>query len=170
MWEKTQTSKKRTVLRRIAHAIGFQIVLVMILIPLIAWWMQISLVKAFLLDFSLMVLIPCYTFVYNYFFDHIFGLPSHLLESTELNANASQWLLWSRIEKADPEGSAFWLKLNFYSMRYRRSFGKIAVKVEPSFSFEVISRCAPCCMRTCLTMASPKPVPPVWRLRALSTR
>ncbi|KHF77138.1 hypothetical protein PJ15_3413 [Acinetobacter sp. neg1] len=89
MWEKTQTSKKRTVLRRVAHAIGFQIVLVMILIPLIAWWMQISLVKAFLLDFSLMVLIPCYTFVYNYFFDHIFGLPSHLVESTELNAKAS---------------------------------------------------------------------------------
>lgn len=90
MWEKAQTSKKRTVLRRVAHAIGFQIVLVMILIPLIAWWMQISLVKAFLLDFSLMVLIPCYTFVYNYFFDHIFGLPSHLVESTELNANASR--------------------------------------------------------------------------------
>ncbi|MCH7394697.1 PACE efflux transporter [Acinetobacter dispersus] len=89
MWEKTQTSKKRTVLRRVAHAIGFQIVLVMILIPLIAWWMQISLVKAFLLDFSLMVLIPCYTFVYNYFFDHIFGLPSHLLEPAAMSAKTS---------------------------------------------------------------------------------
>ena len=43
--------------------------------------MQISLIKAFLLDLSLMVLIPCYTFVYNYLFDHIFGLPSHLVES-----------------------------------------------------------------------------------------
>jgi uncharacterized membrane protein len=81
MWEKKQISKKRTVMRRVVHAIGFQIVLVMILIPLIAWWMQISLIKAFLLDFSLMVLIPCYTFVYNYLFDHIFGLPSHLVES-----------------------------------------------------------------------------------------
>ncbi|ENU27828.1 PACE efflux transporter [Acinetobacter modestus] len=81
MWEKKQISKKRTVMRRVVHAIGFQIVLVMILIPLIAWWMQISLIKAFLLDFSLMVLIPCYTFVYNYVFDHIFGLPSHLVES-----------------------------------------------------------------------------------------
>lgn len=89
IWEKTQVSKKRTVLRRVAHAIGFQIVLVTILIPLIAWWMQISLLKAFLLDFSLMVLIPCYTFVYNYFFDHIFGLPSHLLEPTALNAKNS---------------------------------------------------------------------------------
>ncbi|MDR7017954.1 PACE efflux transporter [Acinetobacter sp. 3657] len=89
MWEKTQISKTRTVWRRIAHAIGFQIILVMILIPLIAWWMQISLLKAFLLDFSLMVIIPCYTFVYNYLFDHIFGLPSHLLEATELDAKVS---------------------------------------------------------------------------------
>ncbi|MCH7308555.1 PACE efflux transporter [Acinetobacter sp. NIPH 1852] len=89
MWEKTQISKTRTVKRRVAHAIGFQIILVMILIPLIAWWMQISLLKAFLLDFSLMVIIPCYTFVYNYLFDHIFGLPSHLLEATELDAKVS---------------------------------------------------------------------------------
>lgn len=89
MWEKTQISKTRTMKRRVAHAIGFQIILVMILIPLIAWWMQISLLKAFLLDFSLMVIIPCYTFVYNYLFDHIFGLPSHLLEATELDAKVT---------------------------------------------------------------------------------
>lgn len=83
-WEKRQHSKTRTIFRRIAHAIGFQVVLVTILIPLIAWWMQISLVKAFLLDFSLMIIIPCYTFVYNYVFDRLFGLPSHLLETKPL--------------------------------------------------------------------------------------
>ncbi len=83
-WEKRQHSKTRTIFRRVVHAIGFQVVLVIILIPLIAWWMQISLVKAFLLDFSLMIIIPCYTFVYNYFFDHLFGLPSHLLETKRL--------------------------------------------------------------------------------------
>lgn len=83
-WEKRQHSKTRTIFRRVVHAIGFQVVLVIILIPLIAWWVQISLVKAFLLDFSLMIIIPCYTFVYNYFFDHLFGLPSHLLETKPL--------------------------------------------------------------------------------------
>ena len=61
-----------------------------------------------------------------------------------------------------------WVAL--YIIRYKRSFGKTAVKVEPSFSFELISRYAPCCISTCLTMARPRPVPPVWRLRALSTR
>ncbi|MFN3907140.1 MAG: PACE efflux transporter [Acinetobacter junii] len=83
-WEKRQHSKTRTIFRRVVHAIGFQAVLVTILIPLIGWWMQISLVKAFLLDFSLMIIIPCYTFVYNYLFDHLFGLPSHLLETKPL--------------------------------------------------------------------------------------
>lgn len=83
-WEKRQHSKTRTIFRRVVHAIGFQVVLVIILIPLIAWWMQISLVKAFLLDFRLMIIIPCYTFVYNYVFDHLFGLPSHLLETKPL--------------------------------------------------------------------------------------
>ena len=82
--KKRQHSKTRTIFRRVVHAIGFQVVLVTILIPLIAWWMQISLVKAFLLDFSLMIIIPCYTFVYNYLFDHLFGLPSHLLETKPL--------------------------------------------------------------------------------------
>ncbi|UTO19622.1 PACE efflux transporter [Acinetobacter sp. Z1] len=89
MWEKQQISKTRTVKRRVAHAIGFQLVLITILIPLIAWWMQISLIKAFLLDFSLMILIPCYTFVYNYFFDHVFGLPNHLVEAKQLSINTS---------------------------------------------------------------------------------
>ncbi|MBC70153.1 MULTISPECIES: PACE efflux transporter [Acinetobacter] len=89
LWEKRQVSKARTVKRRVAHAIGFQLVLITILIPLIAWWMQISLVKAFLLDFSLMIIIPCFTFIYNYLFDFIFGLPSHLLESKELNNKPS---------------------------------------------------------------------------------
>ena len=83
-WEKRQHSKTRTIFRRVVHAIGFQVVLVTILIPLIAWWMQISLVKAFFLDFSLMIIIPCYTFVYNYLFDLLFGLPSHLLETKPL--------------------------------------------------------------------------------------
>ncbi|MGJ8756683.1 PACE efflux transporter [Acinetobacter venetianus] len=89
LWEKRQVSKTRTVKRRVAHAIGFQLVLITILIPLIAWWMQISLVKAFLLDFSLMIIIPCFTFIYNYAFDLIFGLPSHLLDSKELNTKPS---------------------------------------------------------------------------------
>ncbi|EPX4192127.1 PACE efflux transporter [Acinetobacter baumannii] len=75
-WEARQESKSRTVKRRIAHAIGFQITLVMFLIPLIAWWMNISLVAAFI------IIIPIYTFIFNWTFDKLFGLPASAQPST----------------------------------------------------------------------------------------
>lgn len=72
-WEAQQENKSRTVKRRIAHAIGFQITLVMFLIPLIAWWMDISLVAAFWLDVAFIIIIPIYTFIFNWTFDKLFG-------------------------------------------------------------------------------------------------
>lgn len=62
--------------RRVAHAIGFQLTLVVYLIPLIAWWLGISLWEAFVVDLAFIILIPCYTFLYNWLFDRVFGLPS----------------------------------------------------------------------------------------------
>lgn len=78
-WESRQISRTRTVKRRIAHAVGFQLTLIVFLIPLIAWWMNISLVQAFLLDLALIVFIPCYTFAFNWLFDRVFGLPASAL-------------------------------------------------------------------------------------------
>ncbi|QXI27380.1 PACE efflux transporter [Pseudomonas vanderleydeniana] len=74
-WESRQRSRTRTVKRRIAHAVGFQLTLIVFLIPLIAWWMTISLLQAFLLDVVLIILIPFYTFAFNWAFDRVFGLP-----------------------------------------------------------------------------------------------
>ncbi|MDR2249872.1 PACE efflux transporter [Acinetobacter sp.] len=74
-WEALQENKLRTVKRRVAHAIGFQITLVMFLIPLIAWWMDISLIAAFWLDVAFIIIIPIYTFIFNWTFDKLFGLP-----------------------------------------------------------------------------------------------
>ncbi|BCP52796.1 hypothetical protein K32_14130 [Kaistia sp. 32K] len=74
-WESTQAARSRSLARRILHAVGFQATLVMFLIPLIAWWMQISLLEALLLDAVLIVFFPVYMFVFNWAFDGIFGLP-----------------------------------------------------------------------------------------------
>ncbi len=41
-WESRQKSRIRTFRRRLAHAVGFQLTLVY-LIPLIAWWLGVSL-------------------------------------------------------------------------------------------------------------------------------
>lgn len=59
-----------------AHAVGFQLTLIVVLIPLIAGWMNISLVQAFLLDLALILFTPCYTFTFNGLFDRAFGLPA----------------------------------------------------------------------------------------------
>ena len=75
-WESRQPSRTRTVKRRIAHAVGFQLTLIVFLIPLIAGWMGISLWAAFLLDLALILFIPCYTFAFNWLFDRVFGLPA----------------------------------------------------------------------------------------------
>lgn len=75
-WECRQATRGRSVARRVAHAIGFQLTLVVYLIPLIAWWLGISLWEAFVVDLAFIILIPCYTFLYNWLFDRVFGLPS----------------------------------------------------------------------------------------------
>ncbi|WP_336166334.1 PACE efflux transporter [Acinetobacter sp. 161(2023)] len=74
-WEARQSSNIRTVKRRVGHAIGFQLTLVLFLIPLIAWWMDISLIAALGLDVAFIIIIPIYTFIFNWSFDKLFGLP-----------------------------------------------------------------------------------------------
>ncbi|MBJ9977257.1 PACE efflux transporter [Pseudomonas sp. S75] len=78
-WESRQSTRGRGLGRRVAHAIGFQLTLVVYLIPLIAWWLGMTLWQAFVVDLAFIVLVPCYTFVYNWAFDRLFGLPSSAL-------------------------------------------------------------------------------------------
>jgi len=49
------------------------------LVPLFAWWFGISLWQAFVMDLALIVFFLCYTFVFNWGFDRVFGLPASAL-------------------------------------------------------------------------------------------
>lgn len=75
-WEARQVKRGRSLLRRAVHAIGFEGGLVITLVPLFAWWLDISLWQAFVLDLGLIVFFLVYTFVFNLAFDRIFGLPA----------------------------------------------------------------------------------------------
>jgi uncharacterized membrane protein len=75
-WERRQTHRHRTWQRRAAHALGFEIGLVIMTVPLIAWWLHMSWWHAFLSDLLLVVVFLVFTFCYNWLFDHVFGLPS----------------------------------------------------------------------------------------------
>ena len=78
-WESRQRVRGRGVARRVAHAIGFEGGLIAALVPLIAWWFGISLLQALMLDLGLVVFFLIYTFVFNWIFDRVFGLPASAL-------------------------------------------------------------------------------------------
>lgn len=82
-WERRRAETTRTVARRVVHAIGFQVALVTFLIPLIAWWLDVSLLQAFLYDAVLIVFFPIFTFAYNWSFDSLFGLPDAVTRKRE---------------------------------------------------------------------------------------
>ncbi|MES2533465.1 MAG: PACE efflux transporter [Pseudomonadota bacterium] len=75
-WEARQAVRGRSVARRIAHAVGFEGGLIMVLVPTIAWWLDISLWQALVMDLGLVVFFLVYTFVFNWAFDAVFGLPA----------------------------------------------------------------------------------------------
>ena len=75
-WEARQTVKGRSVLRRVVHAIGFEGGLALVLIPLMAWWFNITLWEAAVMEAGLLVFFMVYTFAFNWAFDRLFGLPA----------------------------------------------------------------------------------------------
>ena len=75
-WEARQTVRGRSLRRRAAHAIGFEGGLALILIPVFAWWFNVSLWQALVMDFWMVLFFLAYTFSFNWAFDRIFGLPA----------------------------------------------------------------------------------------------
>lgn len=75
-WEAGQAQKGRSMLRRVVHALGFEGGIAAMLIPLMAWWFNISLWEAAVLEAGILVFFMVYTFAFNWAFDRIFGLPA----------------------------------------------------------------------------------------------
>ena len=61
----------RTVWVRSAHALLFEGGLVVMLVPLAAWWLAVSLWQAFLLDLGFFAFFLPYTYVFNLAYDRI---------------------------------------------------------------------------------------------------
>lgn len=75
-WESGQAVKGRSPARRLAHSAGFELGLVVLLVPLIAWWLDVTLWQAFLADLGLMAFFFFYTMAFTWGFDRVFGLPA----------------------------------------------------------------------------------------------
>jgi uncharacterized membrane protein len=78
-WEARQRVRGRSIRRRIAHAVGFELGFLVLLVPLFAWWFGITVWHALVLEMGLALFFLGYTFVFNWAFDKIFGLPASAL-------------------------------------------------------------------------------------------
>lgn len=74
-WEARQADRRRSAWRRLMHGLGFEGGLVILLVPLVAYWLDISWLHALWADLGLFVFFFFYTIAFTWVFDRIFGLP-----------------------------------------------------------------------------------------------
>jgi uncharacterized membrane protein len=75
-WERRQESKTRTLGRRLLHGIGFEGGLVVLLVPVMAWWLKTTLFTAFVTNLGLLAFFFFYAILFTWAFDKVFGLPA----------------------------------------------------------------------------------------------
>lgn len=75
-WEARQVVRGRSLARRTAHAILFEGGLVLLLLPVMAWWLGVTVWQALVYEAGLIVLFIGYTNLFTWGFDRVFGLPA----------------------------------------------------------------------------------------------
>lgn len=60
---------------RILHAVLFELGLLTLMLPAIAWYLQISIWQALVMDIALALFYMGYAFVFNWAYDRVFPLP-----------------------------------------------------------------------------------------------
>ncbi|WP_249679629.1 PACE efflux transporter [Pseudomonas abieticivorans] len=75
LFERWEKGRPRTAARRVLHALGFEGGLTVMLLPVIAWWLQIGLGAALVTDVGLFVFFFFYALVFQWLFDRVFDEP-----------------------------------------------------------------------------------------------
>ncbi len=75
-WESRQAVRGRSLARRLAHGAGFEGGLVIILVPVMSMWLDISPEAAFLANVGLLAFFFVYAIAFTWVFDRVFGLPA----------------------------------------------------------------------------------------------
>ena len=74
-WEIRQVKRQRTLKRRIIHAVGFEAGFAILVVPVVAYWLNITWQAALVTDLGLMLFFMFYQFGFQWAFDKIFGVP-----------------------------------------------------------------------------------------------
>jgi uncharacterized membrane protein len=78
-WESRQLVKGRSFARRLAHGTGFEGGLTILLVPVMAFWLETTFLTAFAANLGLLAFFFVYAIGYTWAFDKIFGLPQSAL-------------------------------------------------------------------------------------------
>jgi uncharacterized membrane protein len=74
-WEARQTAKGRSLVRRLVHGAGFEGGLTLLLVPVMAFWLETTFLAAFVANLGLLAFFFVYAIGYTWAFDKVFGLP-----------------------------------------------------------------------------------------------
>jgi uncharacterized membrane protein len=80
-WESRQIVRGRSLARRLAHGAGFEGGLVVILLPVMSLWLDISPVAAFVANVGLLVFFFIYAIAFTWAFDRVFELPASAVQN-----------------------------------------------------------------------------------------
>ncbi|WP_099827243.1 PACE efflux transporter [Oceaniglobus indicus] len=76
LWLRRQTgTTEKTLAMRVLHTVLFEIGLLFVLLPFIAWYLDLTLWRALVMDVSFAVFYMIYAFVFNWSYDRVFPLP-----------------------------------------------------------------------------------------------
>ena len=74
-WEAREPTPGRSPARRALHAVLFEGGLVLICVPIMAWWLNVGFIAALAYEAGLIALFVVYTYLFTWAFDALFGLP-----------------------------------------------------------------------------------------------
>ncbi len=73
----------RPVWMRVLHAMLFEVSLLILTVPVVAWWLDMTLWTAFLTDIGFVLFFLIYTYIYNWVYDVVFPMPVQSAVSVE---------------------------------------------------------------------------------------
>ncbi len=65
----------KTLCQRVLHTFGFEAGLLIVALPIMSWWLNVSILEALVLDLSFVAFYLVYAFIYNWSYDKVFPIP-----------------------------------------------------------------------------------------------
>ena len=69
---------ERSLLGRVLHAVGFECGLVLTSLPIVIWWLGLTLLQALIMDLAVTAIVVAYTLLFGWCYDRLFPVPQPL--------------------------------------------------------------------------------------------